>query len=193
MAVKYFDWDDAKNAKLRAERGIGFEDVVFHIERGDLLDILEHPDPDRYAGQRIFVVQREDYVYLVPFVEEEYTVFLKTIIPSRRRRRSTSVRNPTMKMDGDEKELLDSVERGEWTAAKGGKRERARYSRYAKATFRKDRRLNIRLSSKDLEAIQKRALAEGLPYQTLISSLLSQVRIRATEGGVRESFNRVPA
>ena len=53
-----------------------------------------------------------------------------------------------------------------------GKRERARYSRYAKATFRKDRRLNIRLSSKDLEAIQKLALAEGLPYQTLISSLL---------------------
>jgi predicted DNA binding CopG/RHH family protein len=48
----------------------------------------------------------------------------------------------------------------------------ARYSRYTKATFRKDRRLNIRLSSRDLEAIQKRALAEGLPYQTLISSLL---------------------
>ena len=40
---------------------------VFHIERGDLLDILEHPNPDQYAGQRIFVVQREDYVYLVPF------------------------------------------------------------------------------------------------------------------------------
>ena len=46
------------------------------------------------------------------------------------------------------------------------------YARYAKATFRKDRRLNIRLSSKDLEAIQKRALAEGLPYQTLSASLL---------------------
>jgi predicted DNA binding CopG/RHH family protein len=75
-----------------------------------------------------------------------------------------------MKMDADEKELLESVERGEWKSAKGGKR--ARYSRYAKATFRKDRRLNIRLSSKDLEAIQKRALAEGLPYQTLIASLL---------------------
>ena len=51
-------------------------------------------NPSRYAGQRIFVVRREDYVYLVPFVEEEYTVFLKTIIPSRRRRRSTSVRSP---------------------------------------------------------------------------------------------------
>jgi predicted DNA binding CopG/RHH family protein len=77
-----------------------------------------------------------------------------------------------MKIDADENELLESVERGEWRPARGGERERSRYARYAKATFRKDRRLNIRLSSKDLEAIQKRALAEGLPYQTLISSLL---------------------
>ena len=76
-----------------------------------------------------------------------------------------------MKLDADEKELLESVKRGEWKSV-GGKRERSRYARYAKATFRKDRRLNIRLSNKDLEAIQKRALAEGLPYQTLIASLL---------------------
>ena len=84
IAVKFFDWDDAKNAKLKAERGIGFEDIVFHIERGDLLDILEHPNPDRYAGQRLFVVRREEYVYLVPFVEDEHTVLMKTIIPSRK-------------------------------------------------------------------------------------------------------------
>ena len=68
MAVKYFVWDDAKNAKLRADRGVGFEDIVFHIERGDLLDILEHRNADRYAdryaGQRIFVVRCEDRVYL---------------------------------------------------------------------------------------------------------------------------------
>src|SRR5206468_7852918 len=89
-----------------------------------------------------------------------------------RPRSSISARSPTMKIDADEKELLESVEQGEWKSAGGGKRERARFSRYAKATFKKDRRLNIRLSSKDLEAIQKRALAEGLPYQTLISRLL---------------------
>jgi predicted DNA binding CopG/RHH family protein len=77
-----------------------------------------------------------------------------------------------MKPDADEKELLESVERGKWKSARGGKRERTRYARYAKATVRKDRRLNIRLSSKDLGAIQKLALAEGLPYQTLISSML---------------------
>ena len=85
--MKYFAWDDAKNAKnakLKADRGIGFEEIVFHIERGDVLDILEHPNPDRYAGQRIFVVRREDYVYLVPFVEDDHTVFLKSIIPSRK-------------------------------------------------------------------------------------------------------------
>ena len=82
--MKYFAWDDEKNAKLKAERGIGFEDVVFHIERGDLLDTLEHPNPSRYADQRMFTVRREDYVYLVPFVEDEHTMFLKTIIPSRK-------------------------------------------------------------------------------------------------------------
>jgi len=49
-----------------------------------VLDILEHPNPDRYAGQRICVVRREDYVYLVPFVEDEHMVLLKTISPSRK-------------------------------------------------------------------------------------------------------------
>jgi uncharacterized DUF497 family protein len=82
--VKHFAWDDDKNAKLKAERGIGFEDVIFHIEHGDLLDILTHPNPERYGRQRIFVVRREDYVYLVPFVEDVHTVFLKTIVPSRK-------------------------------------------------------------------------------------------------------------
>jgi len=77
-----------------------------------------------------------------------------------------------MKLQADEKELLDSVDRGEWRSTRAPKRGLSRYSRAAKATFKKDRRLNIRISTKDLEAIQKRALEEGLPYQTLIASLL---------------------
>src|SRR5207245_9777700 len=84
VAVKFLAWDDDKTAKLKAARGSGFEDVVFHIVRGDLLYTLTHPNPERYGGQRIFVVRRENYVYLVPFVEDEHTVFLKTIIPSRK-------------------------------------------------------------------------------------------------------------
>ena len=72
----------------------------------------------------------------------------------------------------------------------GGKRERTGSSRYAKATFRKDRRLNIRLSSKDLEAIQKRALAEGLPYQTLIASLLHKYHDRAAQTELRSGSDQ---
>jgi len=72
----------------------------------------------------------------------------------------------------DEKELAKSVERGEWKSASNLQAERRRYQRYARATFKKDRRVNIRISAKDLEALQTRALEEGIPYQTLIASLL---------------------
>lgn len=77
-----------------------------------------------------------------------------------------------MKIEADEKRLRQAVERGEWNSADVGRRGRTGYARVARATFRKDRRLNIRLSSKDLEAIRKGALVEGLSYQALISSLL---------------------
>ncbi len=74
------------------------------------------------------------------------------------------------KLDPPERELLDSVDRGEWKAV--ARLARERYQQYAKATFRKDRRVNTRISTKDLEAIQSRAIEEGIPYQTLIASLL---------------------
>jgi len=77
-----------------------------------------------------------------------------------------------MKLSKEEKELLDSVEREEWKTIPNFKEEAMRYQDYAKATFRKDKRVNIRLSERDLVNIQKRALKEGLPYQTLMSSIL---------------------
>lgn len=76
------------------------------------------------------------------------------------------------KLDRKEKDILESVDRGEWKSVAGLKSERKRYQQYATATFKKDRRVNIRISRKDLEAIQTRALEEGVPYQTLIASLL---------------------
>jgi|GEM_PF-192874 len=82
--LKYFTWDNAKNEKLKVERGISFEEVVFHIERGDVLDIVEHPNQERYRGQRVIVVQIEQYAYLVPCVEQDEYVVLKTVIPSRK-------------------------------------------------------------------------------------------------------------
>lgn len=84
FGMKYFAWNNEKNQQLKAERGISFEEVVFHIEKGDLLEIVEHPNPERYKEQRIFVVDIEGHAYLVPFVETEHEIFLKTIIPSRK-------------------------------------------------------------------------------------------------------------
>ncbi len=82
--MKFFSWNSEKNEDLKRDRGVFFEEVVFHIARGDLLDVLEHPHQQRYPEQRIFVVNIDDYVYLVPFVEGDADVFLKTIIPSRK-------------------------------------------------------------------------------------------------------------
>ena len=82
--MRYFSWSEEKNELLKAERQVSFEDVVFYIEMGFLLDILEHPNQEKYKGQKIFVVQMEEYVYLVPFIESDSEIFLKTIIPSRK-------------------------------------------------------------------------------------------------------------
>ncbi len=82
--MEYYQWNHEKNEKLKLERGISFEQVVMHIERGDLLDIVRHPNQSKYPNQRLLVVEIQDYAYLVPFVESDKGKFLKTIIPSRR-------------------------------------------------------------------------------------------------------------
>jgi uncharacterized DUF497 family protein len=82
--MKPYDWNDEKNEWLQQERGVAFEDVVFHLSQGGLLDTIEHPNKQQYPGQRIFIVNVEGYACLVPFVEDEERIFLKTIIPSRK-------------------------------------------------------------------------------------------------------------
>jgi len=82
--VKYFDWNREKNELLKIEREISFEAVLVAIEEGKLLDIVEHTGRKKYHNQRIFVVDIDHYAYLVPFVEDEEKVFLKTVIPSRK-------------------------------------------------------------------------------------------------------------
>jgi predicted DNA binding CopG/RHH family protein len=77
-----------------------------------------------------------------------------------------------IKLDKEEQELVDSFERGEWRSVPNFEEEKKRYQEIAAATFKKDRRVNIRISTKDLHGLQIRALEEGIPYQTLISSIL---------------------
>ena len=82
--MKPFRWNHEKNEQLKAERDISFEEVVLVIETDGLLDLLQHPNPDKYPNQLVFVIALNGYAYLVPFVEEENYFFLKTIIPSRK-------------------------------------------------------------------------------------------------------------
>ncbi len=82
--MKTYNWDNQKNEFLKIERGISFEEIVLNIQLGNELDVYEHPNQERYLGQKISAVLVENYVYLVPFVESEEEIFLKTIIPSRK-------------------------------------------------------------------------------------------------------------
>lgn len=79
-----FDWNEEKSLALKAERGVSFEDVVFYVAAGGLLDVLDHPNPDAYPGQRIMIVDIDGYAFMVPFVPDGDVLFLKTIIPSRK-------------------------------------------------------------------------------------------------------------
>ncbi|MCD4667049.1 MAG: toxin [Sulfurimonas sp.] len=78
-----YNWNKEKNLLLKESRDISFEQIVMHIEQGDLLDVIKHPNSERYDNQKILVINVNDYVYLVPFVENDNEKFLKTIIPNR--------------------------------------------------------------------------------------------------------------
>lgn len=82
--MKRCSWNAEKNEQLKKTRGISFEEVVFHIQAGDEVNVYFHPNQERYPGQKASVVIINDYAYLVPFVESEEEIFLKTIIPSRK-------------------------------------------------------------------------------------------------------------
>jgi hypothetical protein len=82
--MNIFGWDNEKNELLKNNRSVCFEQVVLLMEKGDVLDTIEHPNQERYPGQKIAVVMIDAYVYLVPYIEHNEEIFLKTIIPSRK-------------------------------------------------------------------------------------------------------------
>ena len=96
--MKPFAWSPEKNVQLIAERQLCFESVVVAIEAGELLDVFEHRNQQRYPGQRVLVVQLEGYVHLVPYVETAEHFFLKTIIPNRGRHRCLNRTPPSNSM-----------------------------------------------------------------------------------------------
>ena len=79
-----FDWNNEKNIMLKRDRNISFERIIVAIEQDNLLDILEHPNKEKYPNQLLLLVEIDRYVYVVPCVLENDVCFLKTIFPSRK-------------------------------------------------------------------------------------------------------------
>ncbi|MGE4510041.1 MAG: toxin [Sulfurimonadaceae bacterium] len=79
-----YQWNEEKNTLLKLERGIGFEDIVTAILEGAVVDIIRHPNKEKYPDQMIYIVEILDYIYMVPFVRNDKEIFFKTIIPSRK-------------------------------------------------------------------------------------------------------------
>lgn len=84
MCFVKFEWNPEKNEKLKEERTISFEQILFHLSEGDLWKTADHPNQNDYPGQKIYYVVMDDYIYLVPYVIDDEYIFLKTIIPSRK-------------------------------------------------------------------------------------------------------------
>ena len=171
--MKPFRWNHDKNKVLKKDRGISFEEIVLAIEADGLLDELQHPNPDKDPNQSILVVALEGYVFLVPYVEEQDYYLLKTVIPSRKPAVTICRGTVLMKKpDPLEEDVLSDHDKGALQSTSPSKSRLAKFKAAATATFIKDRRINIRLSSPDLMDIQARALEEGIPYQTFIASVL---------------------
>ena len=81
--MKYFDWDEEKNVKLKETRDVSFEEIILAISNNHILDVLTHPNKEKYQNQKMFVIELFNYAYIVPFVEDKEKYFLKTIYPSR--------------------------------------------------------------------------------------------------------------
>ena len=85
MPTYEFDFSVEKNLKLKKERKISFEEIIHLIENGHIIDILEHPNQDRYSNQKIFIILIKGYTWFVPYVEKpEGKIFLKTAFPNRK-------------------------------------------------------------------------------------------------------------
>jgi len=156
-----FDWSEEKNVFLEQTRGISFDDVMVGIENGQVLDVIRHPNRNRYPGQNIIVLNSH---------------------PQSQSNKGVSVMTNTIRFDAEEEQILQDFERGEFQRIPNLEEEKKELEASARKTLQKDKRINIRISSRDLEALQRRALEEGLPYQSLVSSVLHKY----VSGGLKD-------
>lgn len=82
--MKQFKWNEDKNKLLKKERSVSFEDIVKAFDEGNIIDNISHPNQKKFANQKLFIALIDTYIFVVPYVETEKEIFLKTIYPSRK-------------------------------------------------------------------------------------------------------------
>lgn len=176
--MRLFRWSRVKNERLRRERDISFEAVVVAIEAGNLLDVLQQGNPDKYPGQRVMVVNVDGYACLV-FEDGNSQSEGDPPLPEAKR----DMKKPRTTVD---EKIAADFERGLWQSVPKLGPVVKRLRSTARATLTKDARINIRLSTPVLKGLQARAQEEGLPYQTLIASVLHKYALgRLVERPIR--------
>ncbi len=146
-------------------RGVTFDEVVQDIGYG--VSDVPHWNKKKYPNQRIITVMLNGYAYLVPYVRDGEHYFLKTIIPSRKENKEVK-KMSNNGLDSEELEIFEAYESGKLNSSHLSDS----MVLVAKETMKKNKNINIRISENDLEAIKLRAAREGIPYQTLIGSIL---------------------
>jgi predicted DNA binding CopG/RHH family protein len=173
---KVIHYSLTKNTLLKQQRNIGFEDIILAIENGNLLDNLAHPNQEKYPNQNIFIILAvvKNYVYLVPYVENENTIFLKTIIPSRKMQKEIfkGQKMNNKQLDNYEQDILQSVENNEWQSKNNLDARMQELQSYIKN--QKKKAISLRINANDLYEIKKKALESSIPYQNLIQILIHQ-------------------
>ena len=189
---KPFFWSPNKIDQLKQERGFGFEDVVEAIDGGGLLDDLCHPS-DRYRNQRLYLVNLNGHAIIVPYVEDEDCVFLKTAFPSRKATKKyfswqtmtqpNEINLDPKPLDDEERGIIDAFENGlddgTFVSELTGER-RTKIEASAHVTMKPPKaQITTRLAKHDLSRLKARALELGMPYQTLLASIVHQYVERA--------------
>ena len=155
---------------------ISFESVVSAIEQGGLVDVVDHPNQKRYPGQMIYFVEIGEYIHLVPFVMQARRYSLSEDDYSQPEGDERLFRggshNERHDEPEEERDILDRFERGELRSAPGTEQEIEAARQAARNTFNKTKRVNLRVTERDFNLAHSRAREEGIPYQTLLSSVI---------------------
>jgi len=169
--MKTFAWNSEKSELLKDERGISFEEVVLNIQLGNEIDVFDHPNQERYPGKKSPLYWSKSMHISSHLLKMRKRSFWKLLFLAARPQNNILVVQMS-KLNQEEKEILEAYGADKLKSIKSVNQEIKRHQAAAEATFKKDARINIRLSSRDLRALQARALKEGIPYQTLVSSVL---------------------